>query len=1176
MMRLEEIIPGSRIKGILATEIVEVIAARSYGPDAVEVTYKGSSGVGQEIVFRSSESLLELESPTRRFAFDGDGHLLRLASEALRIRLAHLFDPYLAVRSSQIDALPHQLTAVYGEMLPRQPLRYLLADDPGAGKTIMAGLFIKELLIRGDLERCLIVAPGSLVEQWQDELLEKFNLPFDILTREQVEAAPTGNFFGERQRLIARLDMVARSEELQSRLKGAPTWDLIICDEAHRMSASFFGGEVKYTRRYQLGQMLGQICRHLLLMSATPHNGKEEDFQLFMGLLDTDRFEGRFREGARKVDVSDMMRRLTKEELRRFDGSPLFPERKAYTVSYKLSPKEDALYEAVTRYVREEMNRVDRIQEGGEGRRNTVGFALQILQRRLASSPAAIHESLRRRLARLENRLEEEKVLKRARDGSGPLSSKEVLPRWDEDDLDEAPEEEVENLEDQVVDQATAARTIAELEAEIASLKELEAMARALRKSGEDSKWRELDQILDDPIVYDPANDVRRKLVIFTESRDTLEYLSARIRARTGEEESVVVIHGGVPRDRRRAAIAAFNDDPAVRFLIANDAAGEGVNLQRGAHLMVNYDLPWNPNRLEQRFGRVHRIGQTEVCHLWNLIAGDTREGQVYARLLEKLETARETLGGKVYDVLGELFEARALREMFMEAIRYGERPDVKAKLFKAIDGAVDRKRIEELVARNKLTKEGLDAATINALREDMERAEARRLQPRYIRSFFEEAFTHAGGGLRQRESGRYEVTRVPAILRDRDRQIGRGDPVLARYERICFDKADIPGKHQAALVAPGHPLLDSVLDLTLERYRNLLSQGAVLVDEQDQGTTCRVLFYLQHDIKDGRAGANGKPRIISQKLQFVFLNEDNSAVDGGAAPYLDFRPASDSERALIGKEILSSNKYVPAGGGPSLEDTARGYAIADLVPRHLEEVKARRVHEIEMTEAAVKERLRREILHWQHRALELEREEQAGRQQRLNSQNARRHVEVLTDRLEKRLAELAKERAIAPLPPELQGAALIVPIGWLAARQQAPTPPDGLAEGREHIETLAMDAVMAAERALGREPKDVCAENRGYDIESKEPNGGRLHFIEVKGRHEAADTITITRNEMLTAYNAEDAYVLAVVQVEAGFAREPVYVRQPTGLFGPEPGFAEVSRVIRLSKVIDAGEPPC
>jgi len=1169
MIRLEEIVPGSRISGIAGGDFVEILAARSFGPDAVEVTYKANGAVDQTVLYRSSESELALASPTRRFAFDGDGHLLRLASEALRIRLAHLFDPFLAVRSSQIDALPHQLTAVYGEMLPRQPLRYLLADDPGAGKTIMAGLFVKELLIRGDLERCLIVAPGSLVEQWQDELLEKFGLTFDILTRDQIEAAPTGNFFGEKQRLIARLDMIARSDELQSKLKGAPMWDLIICDEAHRMSASFFGGEVKYTKRYQLGQMLGSLARHFLLMSATPHNGKEEDFQLFMGLLDSDRFEGRFRQGARKVDVSDMMRRLTKEELRRFDGTPLFPERKAYTVSYKLSEKEAVLYEAVTRYVREEMNRADQIQEDGERRRNTVGFALQILQRRLASSPAAIHESLRRRLARLEGRLEEEKLLKRGRDGAGALSEKEPPPAWNDDDLEEAPEDEVEQLEDQVVDQATAARTIAELEAEIASLRELEGLARVLRRSGEDSKWRELDQILDDPLVYDPAHDVRRKIVIFTESRDTLEYLTGRIRARTGEEESVAVIHGGVPRDRRRAAIAAFNDDPAVRFLIANDAAGEGVNLQRGAHLMVNYDLPWNPNRLEQRFGRIHRIGQTEVCHLWNLIAGETREGQVYARLLEKLETARETLGGKVYDVLGELFEARALREMFMEAIRYGERPDVKARLFEAIDGAVDRKRIEELVARNKLTKEGLDAATINALREDMERAEARRLQPRYIRSLFEEAFTLAGGVMRQRESRRYEVSRVPAILRDRDRQLGRGDPVLPRYERICFDKSDIHGKHQAALVAPGHPLLDSVIDLTLERYRNLLAQGAVLIDENDTGTEPRALIYLEHGIRDGRVGPHGRARLISQRLQFVYLDRHGKAVDGGAAPYLDCRPATEQEQQLI--QTLFQDGWLSS----SIEEQARAYAISDLVPRHLEEVKARRVDEIERTEAAVKDRLRREILHWQHRALELEREEQAGRQQRLNSQNARRHVEILTDRLEKRLGELARERAIAPLPPEIQGAALVVPIGWIRERVQPAGMPVGLAEGREHIEKLAMDAVMEAERALGREPKDVCAENRGYDIESREREGGKLHFIEVKGRHDAADTVTITRNEMLTAYNAEDAYVLAVVQVEAGFARQPVYVRKPTGLFGPEPGFAEVSRIISLSKIINAGAPP-
>ena len=403
-------------------------------------------------------------------------------------------------------------------------------------------------------------------------------------------------------------------------------------------------------------------------MSATPHNGKEADFQLFMGLLDADRFEGRFREGVHKADVSDMMRRLTKEELYRFDGTPLFPERRAYTASYSLSPAEADLYQAVTTYVREEMNRADRT--GDDKRRMNVGFALQILQRRLASSPAAIHRSLERRRKRLEERLREEKLLRQG--GPAPLARSPELPTYDPDDIDEVPGAEAEAAEEQILDQATAAQTLAELEAEIAILSDLEDRALRLKLSGQDAKWRQLESILDEPIMLDPATGLRRKILIFTEPKDTLEYLQQKITARLGDPAAVVVVHGGIAREARRAAIAAFNSDPVVRVMVANDAAGEGVNLQRGAHLMVNYDLPWNPNRIEQRFGRIHRIGQTEVCHLWNLCAANTREGEVYRRLLEKLEEARAALGGKVYDVLGELFEGHALRDLLVDAIRYG------------------------------------------------------------------------------------------------------------------------------------------------------------------------------------------------------------------------------------------------------------------------------------------------------------------------------------------------------------------------------------------------------------------------------------------------------------------------------------------------------------------------
>jgi SNF2 family DNA or RNA helicase len=325
-MRLEELTPGAVIRGLVAGATVKVVQVEWFGDQAIKATFEGPNGaVRNRLVYRSDEDSLELVGPGRAWSFDGDGELFRLASEAQRIRLAYLFDPYLALSTSLIEPLPHQITAVYGEMLPRQPLRFLLADDPGAGKTIMAGLLIKELLIRGDLERCLAVAPGNLVEQWQDELAEKFHLDFAILTRDRIEASRSGNPFDEAGLWIARLDMLSRNEDLQAKLLAAREWDLVVCDEAHRMSASYFGSEVKYTQRYQLGLRLSSRCRHFLLMTATPHNGKEADFQLFMALLDGDRFEGRFREGAHKADVSDMLRRLTKEELKSFDGRDPLP-----------------------------------------------------------------------------------------------------------------------------------------------------------------------------------------------------------------------------------------------------------------------------------------------------------------------------------------------------------------------------------------------------------------------------------------------------------------------------------------------------------------------------------------------------------------------------------------------------------------------------------------------------------------------------------------------------------------------------------------------------------------------------------------------------------------------------------------------------------------------------------
>jgi SNF2 family DNA or RNA helicase len=861
-MRLEDLTKGATVTGVLPNQVITVIDTQWHGSDVVTLTYRDANGVtGDELIFRDREAELEIVTSSLPWSFKGDGRLLRLVSEAHRIQLAHLFDPMLAVHTSLVEPLPHQITAVYGDMLPRQPLRFLLADDPGAGKTIMTGLLISELRIRGDLHRCLIVCPGSLANQWQDELDSRFHLPFDILTNDRIEAARSGNAFTEMPLCIARLDKLSRNDDLQAKLEQTD-WDLIVCDEAHKMSASFFGGERRETKRYKLGKLLSSLTRHFLLLTATPHNGKEADFQLFMALLDGDRFEGKFRDGVHTVDTSDLMRRLVKEDLLKFDGKPLFPERRAYNVEYHLSDLEAKLYSEVTGYVREEFNRADALSNNG--RKGTVGFALTILQRRLASSPEAIYQSLKRRRERLQKRLKEEELLKRGQEieFNLPLSVGEGwgegIEDWEEFE-DDLLNDERETTEEELVDQATAARTIAELKVEIDLLQKLERIALQVKLSGTDRKWEELSRILQNEAELFDVRGHRRKLVIFTEHRDTLNYLADRIRNLIGKQEAVVTISGGSGREERRKAQEAFTQDPDIQVLIATDAAGEGINLQR-AHLMVNYDLPWNPNRLEQRFGRIHRIGQTEVCHLWNLLAAETREGDVYLKLLRKLEVEQKALGGKVFDVLGQAIDGVELRQLLIEAIRYGDLPETRAKLDRVVANRLNRDRLQELLSAKVLARDAMDITKIQRIREEMERAEARKLQPHFIGSFFIEAFQHLGGVIRQREPKRYQISNVPAIIRNRGRQIGTREPILTRYERICFDKEliSIPGKPIAAFICPGHPLLDATIDLVLERHRNVLKQGSILVDENDPSEEVRILVTLQHSIQDAKTDLSG------------------------------------------------------------------------------------------------------------------------------------------------------------------------------------------------------------------------------------------------------------------------------------------------------------------------------
>ncbi|NPV89867.1 MAG: DUF3883 domain-containing protein [Firmicutes bacterium] len=1162
MARLEDITVGASVVGIAGSAPVNVVAVKWHGNSVLEITFKDARGqLASQLLYREDEERLDVGDNSLPWSFDADANLLRLASEAYRINLAHIFDPYLAVHTSEIEPLPHQISAVYQEMLSRLPLRYILADDPGAGKTIMTGLFLKELLVRGDLKRCMIVSPGNLAEQWQDELYRKLNLRFEILTNDRIESAVTGNVFTEANRCIVRLDKLSRNEKIQEKLR-VTDWDLIVCDEAHKMSATVWGGEIKYTKRFQLGRLLSSITRHFLLLTATPHNGKEEDFQLFMSLIDQDRFEGVVRSGNQAVDVSDVMRRLVKEDLLKFDGTPLFPERRAYTVNYDLSPLEAKLYTAVTDYVQDEFNRADNLNHE---RKTTVGFALTILQRRLASSPEAIYQSLKRRRERLESRLAEERLGKR--------SSDYTVPDYDDYDDDDMSSAELEDTEEKVVDQASAAQTIAELEAEITTLKKLERMANDVRQSGEDRKWDELSKLLQDNDNMFSGDGLRKKLIIFTEHRDTLRYLTDKTRSLLGSEEAVVTIHGSMLRDERRKVEEVFKQDKEVRILVATDAAGEGINLQR-AHLMVNYDLPWNPNRLEQRFGRIHRIGQTEVCHLWNLVSRETREGMVFQRLFEKLEQEREALKGKVFDVLGKVtFENKPLRDLLIEAIRYGNDPAVRDRLNQVVDHSLNREELQKLLDENALTEDTMDVHRVMAIREDMERMEAHKLQPHFIETFFIEAFQSVGGKIRPREKGRYEITSVPFAVRNRDMQIGFGEPVLLRYERVCFDKpnCNVQGLVPAAIIAPGHPLLEATIDLVRERNVDVLKRGAVFIDDNDFGTEARLLFYIEDSVQDGVILPSGSKRVISKHIHFVEIKEDGTAANAGYAPYLDYRAADESEQAAV-RSFLTSQRWLQA----NVEDIAVGYAIGEIIPAHVREVKERKTKLIDKTVKAVKERLTAEIQYWDFRSADLKQKEASGKSNaRLNSQMAARRAEELEARMQKRLAELEIEKLISAMPPVVVGGAIVIPHGLLNMLMGRPDTFAADAIHKRKIELAAMKAVMDIETSLGYIPRDVSAAKVGYDIESFIPqdkrgaDGATLRFIEVKGRASGADTVTVSKNEILTAFNKPDEYILAIVEVD-GAATKTAYLKRP---FRERPDFAATSVNYSIVELINSTE---
>ena len=865
-------------------------------------------------------------------------------------------------------------------------------------------------------------------------------------------------------------------------------------------------------------------------MTATPHAGREEDFQLFMALLDTDRFEGRYRDAVHTVNTDGLMRRMVKEDLKTFEGKPLFPERRAYTVAYELSEDEKDLYEAVTQYVREEMNHADRLKEAGDNKRGfTVGFALTVLQRRLASSPEAILKSLERRHKRLEKRRnemrygniasEDDDLARRLRDllGKDPTEADLTDLGSDGDDL---PGGEAEEIESEVADAATAARTIAELDKELAILADLIELARRVRHSGTDKKWTELRELLTDNTMI-----TGEKIIIFTEHRDTLEYLAERIRDLLGRSDAVVTIHGGVRREERRQGHRAVH--PGHR----HPGPGRHRRRRRGPepaarppHGQLRPAVEPEPDRAALRPHPPHRPDRglppveprrrPTPARAWSSPAAHQDRGAAQGLPRQGLRRARRGVRGPA--AAGPARRGDPLRQPTPRSAPGSTRSSTRPSARAWTSSSPNAPRTPTS-SPSRTWRSGAPGWTRRTPAASSRTTSA---------PSSGEAFKLLGGRMSERESGRYEIRHVPADIRDRDRQTGTSAaPVLAKYERVTFAKelTRPEGKPRADLLAPGHPLLDAVTDLIIERYGTLLKQGTMLADRHDPGTEPRLLVAVTHEITDGHDPA----RTITKKFGFVEVDAQGplGVRSAGEARYLDYEPMNDPERtvALPLREV----PWLSAG----VENVALDWAVTEGMPEELARTRDLVTARVAQVRRLVKQRLTGEINYWDMRHAELLDAASAGRSLKMKPETAYNRARDLERRLEKRLADLDRDEELIARPPAISAAALVVPQGLLnqllgdSGRGLLPSGDTTATERR------AVDAVLAAERRLGRVPREMPHNNPGYDIESRRPDG-HIIFIEVKGRVAGAEEFWVTRTEALHGKNSATGFRLAMVSV--------------------------------------------
>lgn len=999
--------------------------------------------------------------------------------EAARLGLAYEYDPYFSLSIARVDPLPHQLEAVYHYILPLPRIRFLLADDAGAGKTIMAGLLLKELKLRGLVARTLIVAPANLAFQWQREMLDRFRERFDIIRGVELRNAYGVNPWQDKPQVITSMDWAKREEVLES--LGRTTWDLVIMDEAHRMSAS---DPEHRTERYKLGELLSQKTHHLLLLTGTPHKGDPENFCLFLQLLDKDVYgDVRSLEEAMKRSHAPFYLRRTKEALVTFPDPDtgrvrrLFTNREVRTVRFELDGQEFEFYEALTRYVQDQSIRAA-ADKSARGR--ALGFTMAMYQRRFASSIHAVRRSLERRLQKLEDRLR--------RPQPEALAD---LSRLDE--IDELPEDEVARLEEEV-EQASLPSERQAIQREIGELRVLVQKGRALEEREMSSKLAKLREVLTDQNIF---VDPKTKLLIFTEFKETLDYLVATLQ---GWGLRVTQIHGGMKigdRDTpgtRLYAEREFREEAQV--LVATEAAGEGINLQF-CWLMVNFDIPWNPMRLEQRMGRIHRYGQERDCLIFNFVAANTREGQVLERLLERLWEIRRELGSdQVFDVVGEIVPANYLERLFREL--YAGRMTQQVVLDRVIRD-FDRERFARIC---RSTLEGLAKKDLNlsAILGRTAEAKERRLVPEVVEEFFLQAAPVAGIPTPRGRNGVYAVGRIPRHLQlVGERLEPRFGPLGREYRRITFDKRRLAEDPTLEWVTPGHPLFEAVREEVWEKVQANLRRGAVFYD-LNRSAPSRLEVYSA-SIADGRGNT------LHRQLFVVEVADSGGMRLRQPTVFLDLVPAE--------AKIAANPPITPDRG-----EVERFLLERGLEP-FLQRVQEERQKELDTIARHVEVSLLTLIDRQQRQVVELLQRKEQGEDVALALGEAERRLDELNARLERRRQEIQRERQLAIADLTHIGSALVLPHP--ERENFAPMVRD------EEVERIAMEEAMRYERERGWIPEDVSAEDRGFDILSRHPESGGVRFIEVKGRA-GVGPVALTRNEYKTAERLRADYWLYVV----------------------------------------------